>query len=183
MPFDEVAKRVLIVIPAYNEVCILRDSIRRLHDYCSSHLKHIEWTLVIADNGSTDESGYIGRALAHELRSVAYDKRPMPGRGGSLAQVWSLRDADVYLYMDVDLATDICHLPELIQAIILDGYDIAVGSRLMKESSTSRSLLRGLCSHLYSVVPRLFFRHFPSTIANAASRLFPAALKKIFSRS
>lgn len=151
---------IVIVLPIYNEEVILWSHVNTLHAYCTKQFDSCVWTIVIADNGSSDTSEEIGKKLASELPQVIYDKRTTQGRGGALQQAWSLLDADVYIYMDSDLATDLRHLPELIRAIMIDDYDIAVGSRLIKGSSTSRSLFRGLCSHLYSAVPKVFFPTF-----------------------
>jgi hypothetical protein len=54
--------------------------------------------------------------------------------------------------MDVDLSTNLDHIPELLDAIAQDGYDIATGSRLMLESRTTRSLKREIISRIYNVL-------------------------------
>ena len=53
--------------------------------------------------------------------------------------------------MDVDLSTSLEHLGELIGSIADQGYDIAVGSRLMPQSRTTRSLNREIISRIYNV--------------------------------
>jgi hypothetical protein len=52
--------------------------------------------------------------------------------------------------MDVDLSTRLDHLPELLGAIAQEGYDVATGSRLMRESRTTRSLKREIISQVYN---------------------------------
>lgn len=153
--------RICIALPIYNEEVILEPSLRMLHAFCMSVLDDMTWELVIADNGSTDASERIGRRLATELPHVSYDRRALPGRGGALQAVWSARDADIYMYMDSDLATNLCHIRECIGTILSGSYDIAVGSRLIRGSITSRSLVRELCSRIYGIVPRLFFPSLP----------------------
>jgi hypothetical protein len=57
--------------------------------------------------------------------------------------------------MDVDLSTDLEELPKLIRAVAEENYDIAVGSRLMRESRTKRSLIREITSRVYNAVLKL----------------------------
>ena len=61
--------------------------------------------------------------------------------------------------MDVDLSTDLVHLPALVKAIADQKYDIAIGSRLLPESRvTGRSLVREGTSWAYSFLFRIMFR-------------------------
>ena len=63
--------------------------------------------------------------------------------------------------MEVDLSTDLRHLPEIIDAVAGD-YDIAVGSRLSKESQVKRSVRREIISQSYNlIVKTLFLTKFP----------------------
>ena len=60
--------------------------------------------------------------------------------------------------MDVDLSTDLEELPKIVRAITENGYDIAVGSRLLKDSTVKRSLRRDLISRSYNIVLHLLLR-------------------------
>jgi len=57
--------------------------------------------------------------------------------------------------MDVDLSTDLRHVPEVLDAISQGGYDLAVGSRLMRESYTVRSFRREVISRIYNLFLRV----------------------------
>jgi hypothetical protein len=59
--------------------------------------------------------------------------------------------------MDVDLSTDLAAFPHLIQAIA-EGNGIAIGSRLLKDSSVKRSLKRELTSRSYNFIIKSMFR-------------------------
>src|SRR4030065_755027 len=60
-------------------------------------------------------------------------------------------------YLDVDLSTDLKHLPNLINALSR-GYDIAIGSRNKKDSHVyGRNLLRSITSKGYILLIKLFF--------------------------
>ena len=62
---------------------------------------------------------------------------------------------DIVCYLDVDLATDMIHLPVLINAVLEEGYDFATGSRLMPQSKAERSSKRFIASKSYNLIVRL----------------------------
>jgi glycosyltransferase involved in cell wall biosynthesis len=79
------------------------------------------------------------------------------GRGLALREAWLSSDAEVVSYMDVDLSTDINHLPELVAMVAERGCDLAIGSRLAKGSKTDRQLKREITSRGYVALIRLTF--------------------------
>ena len=58
------------------------------------------------------------------------------------------------VYMDVDLATELEFLEPLIEAIV-EGYDMATGSRALPHSRVSRTMKRGKASLMYNRFVRL----------------------------
>ena len=57
-------------------------------------------------------------------------------------------------YIDVDLATDMSHLRELIEAIRTEGYDFSTGSRMMPSSDVKRSAKRSFASKGFNFFTR-----------------------------
>ncbi|MBU1879100.1 MAG: glycosyltransferase, partial [Chloroflexi bacterium] len=125
--------RVDAVVPVYNEQEALVDSVTTLHGYLAEHCPY-DWHIVIADNASTDRTWAIAQELAARYPRVRPFHLDQKGRGRALRQSWTASDADVVSYMDVDLSTDLVAFMPLIDAIVKDGYEIAIGSRLMRES-------------------------------------------------
>lgn len=157
MPGDtERPPRVDIVIPCYNEVSVLRQSVETTLALFDRH-RAFEWRLVIADNGSNDGTGDLARSLDDEYDRVHALVLEIKGRGLALKEAWTRSEADVVGYMDVDLSTDIEHLPRLVEMIVEDGCDVAIGSRLARGSRTKRSLKREITSRGYVMLIRLFF--------------------------
>jgi len=72
------------------------------------------------------------------------------GRGRALKGAWFTSEAEVLSYMDIDLSTDLRHLPELIGTVAEGRADVAVGSRLLPESRTTRGWKRELISRTYN---------------------------------
>ena len=77
------------------------------------------------------------------------------GRGKALNRAIHESKGNIVCYYDVDLATDLQHLPELLGAI-REGADIATGSRLMPGSDTVRTGGREIASRSYNFLVRLF---------------------------
>jgi len=145
-----------VVIPVYNEEHVLARSISTLRQFLEKNLPH-RCTIIIADNASTDKTWEIAEALSHQHADVATIHLDEKGRGRALRNAWLESAADVVSYMDVDLSTDLAAFPKLVQAID-EGYDIAIGSRLLPESAVKRSFKRELTSRIYNLIIKAMFR-------------------------
>ena len=149
---------VSIVLPIYNEQTELRANTLMLHTFLKQHQLPFSWDIVIADNASTDQSGCIGRSLDREYDTISYIYIEEKGRGRAVKFAWQQGKADYFAYMDIDLSTDLRHLPALIQALMA-GYSIAIGSRLLTESNVSkRPLKREILSRCYNMLIKLLFQ-------------------------
>lgn len=141
--------KTLVVLPVYNEEIILENNTLCLFDFLKNNLAD-DWQIVIADNGSIDGTAAIGKTLAtRHPEKISYFFIPEKGRGGALKKAWLDFSTDIYSYMDVDLATDINFFPKLIESV-KGGYDIAIGSRLLNQSETERSLGRDIPSRVFN---------------------------------
>ena len=146
-----------VVIPVYNEEKELAESVRTLSSYCTNHLSDFAWKITIADNASTDNTYKIAMALTKSdphVRAAHLDKK---GRGRAVKYVWQHDTCDVNAYMDVDLSTDLAHLPSLVHALSR-GFDLAIGSRNAWGARVyGRSALRTFTSKMYIFLIKLFF--------------------------
>jgi glycosyltransferase involved in cell wall biosynthesis len=141
-----------IVIPVYNEEHVLARSVETLRAFLRDNLPHT-WRIVVADNASTDGTVRVAQGLAEQhLGEVAVVHLPQKGRGRALRAAWSGSEADVLVYMDVDLSTDLSALPPLVDGIAVEGYDVAIGSRLARGARTTRSLRREVISRVYNLL-------------------------------
>ena len=144
------APTVDVIIPVLNEAHVLESSVQTVTAWLRSHVPY-RWQVVVVDNGSTDGTQEVARRLAERDSQVRFIHLLQRGRGRALRHAWLQSKADVVCYMDVDLSTRLDHLPELVDAIAHDGFDVATGSRLMRESRTTRSAKREFISRLYNV--------------------------------
>ncbi len=171
---------VNVTIPVFNEEKILPSSIATLHTFLTKHCR-FEWEIVIANNASTDTTLEVAKRLSRELTDVRIVHLNQKGRGRALKKVWSESGADILSYMDVDLSSNLYAFPPLIEALISGGFDIGIGSRLLKASTTRRSFKREVISRTYNLLVKSFFFTkfsdaqcgFKSIAKGAAGKLLP----------
>ena len=145
-----------LVIPCYNEAHVIADSVRSTLSFLGEHPEH-EWRIVVADNASTDGTLDAARELeAAHPGLVAALHIPVKGRGLALRNAWLTSDAEVCAYMDVDLSTDLKHLPELIDPLAANEADLSFGTRLDPRSETVRGWRREFTSRAYVFILRWF---------------------------
>lgn len=141
-----------LVIPVYNEERDLAQSVAALRQRLLDDKPGWKWRIVVADNASTDGTLDIARELAERWPGqVGFVHLDQKGRGRALRRAWTESDADIVCYMDVDLSTDLSALAPLVESL-RGGYDVAIGSRLLPESRTTRGLKRDLISRAYNLI-------------------------------
>ncbi len=142
-----------ITLPVYNEEKVLARSVHTLENFLKRNLKH-DYEIVIADNGSTDNTIQVAESLVREYRRLKLLKIKKKGRGRAIKKAWSSSSADILSFMDIDLSTDLRFFPRLIDEI-RKGADLAYGSRLKKGSRTTRSFFREVLSRGYNLLVKL----------------------------
>ena len=172
---------VVVVIPIYNEELELQESILKLKSFLAKNLAEYDWSIIIADNASTDNSKKIALNLAKSDKRITYLHLDLKGRGRAVKKAWSTSSADLLVYMDVDLSTDLKSLPNLLSSLIR-GYDIAIGSRLISKSKViNRPIKREILSRCYNILIKFLFRvkfsdaqcGFKAVTKNVAKKLLP----------
>ncbi|MEK7167478.1 MAG: glycosyltransferase [Patescibacteria group bacterium] len=136
---------ILIAIPCYNEEKVLENNVSLLLSFCKQNLKE-DFRIIIADNDSSDKTKEISRGLENNF--VKYLFIPHQGKGIAIKKAWQSFKADIYCFMDADLAVDLNALPDLISGI-KEGYDVCLGSRSHSLSQVKRSFFRKAFSFVY----------------------------------
>ena len=146
----------------------------------SWHHPH-EYEIIVANNASTDFTLNVAHEIATKNPLVSVIDLREKGRGRAVKYAWSLSQADILSYMDVDLSTDLGAFPALIRPLIQGDYDIAIGSRLLNSKLTNRSLRRETISRAYNLIVKAVFNTkfsdaqcgFKAITRNAAASLLP----------
>lgn len=144
---------ILITLPVYNEEDTLEQSTGKIIELLADKY---DFRILIVDNGSTDATLEKAKELARKYPHVGFIHLDEKGRGRALRTAWSENDADIFCYMDIDLATDLNKFQELMSAFD-EGYDIAIGSRHSEGAQVRRSLRREILSRGYNILLRLVF--------------------------
>jgi glycosyltransferase involved in cell wall biosynthesis len=144
---------VTVILPVYNDRASLEKAIPRSVEVLSHITSSFE--LIVAEDGSSDGSAeYVREQESHDSRILLLHSDERQGRGRALTRAMGSARGEIVCYYDVDLATDMSCLAELIQSI-RDGYDLATGSRLLPQSRVTRSSTREIPSRVFNGMVRV----------------------------
>ncbi len=144
---------VSVVFPAYNEVGFLDAAVEKTTQTLNQFTHSYE--IIIAEDGSTDGTAEHSEELAQKLAYVRHvHGEERLGRGTALKNAFKQCRGEVFVYMDLDLATNLRFLKPLVEAITVEGYDFSTGSRMLPESKVKRTLRRSLSSKSYNFLVR-----------------------------
>lgn len=147
---------LIVTIPVYKDTQFLEQTSEVLEEVTPAVAG--DFTLLIAQDGSS--SSDMVERLRKKYQNIVYiqnDRRL--GRGKALREAWKKVRGDVYVYLDVDLATDLMKLNAYKNLIEQQrGFDLVTGSRYIPSSRTTRPWLRRTASILYNWSVRVLFR-------------------------
>jgi len=144
---------ISVVFPAYNEADALETAVEKVTRALNEFTRSYE--IIIAEDGSTDGTDKVAAMLSERYSFVKHlhgEKRL--GRGTALKNAFKKSNGKTIIYMDVDLATDVGQIKFLVRAIEEEGYDFAIGSRMLSESKVERSRTRQIASKSYNFLVR-----------------------------
>ncbi len=121
-----------IIVPAYNEVARLVQSLAIILDYLNKTFPHAE--LIVVDDGSSDETAALAeRAIENpgsvQARVLTY--KPNRGKGYAVRCGLLASQAPVAIFSDADVSSPITEAPKLIDPIEQGDYDVTFGSRAL----------------------------------------------------
>lgn len=144
-------KKVLIIIPVHNEAKTLETQVGKVINWNKENLKNYDWIFALVDNASTDATK-LGKQLEKKFENFRYYRLNQKGRGFALKWAWIKLNFDYCIYMDIDLATDLKHIGEVLKGLETES-DLVVGSRWLKDSQVeNRNWLRTLMSFGYKTI-------------------------------
>lgn len=116
--------KLSLIVPAYNEQVRIANTLTATLAYLAD--QSYSWELIVADDGSTDNT----RAIAERYASDTMRVLTIPHGGKAVALRAGMKAArgEIVAFTDADLATPIEYLAEFIKAIE-NGADVVIGSR------------------------------------------------------
>jgi dolichyl-phosphate beta-glucosyltransferase len=169
-----------VVIPAFNEEERIGSTLKQVCEYLSR--QSYTWEIVLVDDGSKDQTVAVARTImtGQPLRIVTHERNQ--GKGAAIKHGIVAAQGELRLFSDADLSTPIDELSRLLQPLG-EGYDIAIGSRGLKESRLERrqAWYRELMGRVFNLLVRLLVLGgikdtqcgFKLFTAQAAQALFP----------
>jgi dolichyl-phosphate beta-glucosyltransferase len=131
-----------IVIPAYNESKRIVCTIAAIAAHVAP--RHTNWELVIANDGSRDDTvAKVERLGLANLRVLRAERNG--GKGSAVARGIHAARGRIVLFADADNSTPIDAIGDLLDSITL-GADVAVGSRALARDKADRSSIRKVLS-------------------------------------
>jgi len=149
--------KLSVIVPAYNEADTLKKTIPELHSYLKS-LK-MTFELIVADDGSTDDTRMTVSALAKKHKNIIYTGyHANKGKGATLTNAFKKAKGDYQLFIDADLTIEKSLIAILLRA--LANNDIAIASKHTRGAKVAYPLGRKIASSGFSKFARMLF-HVP----------------------
>lgn len=147
-------------VPVYNEDEIFSASADRIWNFLHSSFSNQDWYLVFIVNGSSENFINLVKTFTDKNRPQAVcfivEKS---GKGGAIKNYFNASEADILVYMDIDLAVDLHNLPSLLQPLLNYQADLCFGSRMLPDSVKVRSWSREISSKVYLWLSRYLLKH------------------------
>lgn len=119
---------ISIVIPTYNEEKRgIKKNLGVVVDFLESG--GYDYELIVADDGSTDNTVAVAEEFARGKERVRILKLPHRGKGATVRDGMLAAGGKYLLFSDADLATPIDELKRLLNWVKEQGFDIAIASR------------------------------------------------------
>ncbi len=148
---------ISVVIPAFDESERIARTLRETDAAMAAFGSPYE--IVLVDDGSGDDTlaraQEAASALAH-VRLVHMERNA--GKGWALVRGAQLAHGDLVMFMDADLDVHPRQLAILHRALVEDGADVVIGSKLHPESQIAYPPRRRVLSLGYYVLVRTLFR-------------------------
>jgi glycosyltransferase involved in cell wall biosynthesis len=143
-----------VVVPAYNEVASIADTLARLRAALDATGR--AWEIVVVDNASSDgTAGLVPAGVGVRLLRNDVNR----GKGFSVRRGMLAAEGELRLHCDADCAPSLASLPAMLAALD-EGADVVVGSRLAPGARVARRqpLRRRIAGRTFVEISRLALR-------------------------
>jgi len=140
---DKKERKILIIIPAYNEADNIVHVVRHMME------KAPQYDYLVVNDGSTDETLMLCRRENFQYIDLPINM----GIGGAVqaGYVYARKNGyDIAVQMDGDGQHDIDYLEKLLEPIVMNEADVTIGSRFLKKEGFQSSMSRRLGINILS---------------------------------
>lgn len=126
-------KKILLIIPAYNEAEGIVDVVRRVNQYIEKTAYNLDY--IVINDGSTDNEEEI--LQKNKINHVELVQNLGIGGAVQTGYMYAMQNGyDIAVQFDGDGQHDIESLPSLVDPILKDVADFTVGSRFAQDSES-----------------------------------------------
>jgi dolichyl-phosphate beta-glucosyltransferase len=126
-----------VIIPAYNEAERVQPAIIGIARWLRERAAAFE--IIVVDDGSVDQTAQVVEQLAVDEPCLRLLRLPAnQGKGAAVRAGMMAAGGRYVLFTDADQSTSIDQLPRVLGPLVLGRFDIAMGSRALRESSIVR---------------------------------------------
>lgn len=118
---------IVVLLPSYNEAMTIADVVNEFRHSLP------EAQIYVFDNNSTDGTS----ERARQAGAVVQEERQQ-GKGNVVRRMFADVDADIYVLADADLTYDISRIPEFIDTLLEQRFDMLIGARRPEEGAAFR---------------------------------------------
>lgn len=143
-----------IVIPLYNEEEILSNQIEKLTSNINSLKLNLIYEIILVENGSRDQTYAVAQKLADSEKNIKLVKIKQPSYGQAFKEGIKNAKYDTVIQFDIDFwEIDFLHMA----LVLLDRYDIIIGSKNLSVSHDKRPFLRRMLSRFIELATNYVF--------------------------
>ena len=141
-----------VVIPVYNEAAIVSSAAVELCEALDR--RHLDYELLFAENGSTDETPQILERLCASNPRVRWLHTPAPNYGEALKRGILQSRGEVVICDEIDLC-DLVFYDAALPMLAAQDVDMVIGSKAAKGASDRRPLLRRVATRVHNKLLRI----------------------------
>jgi len=138
-------KKVIIIIPAYNEEKTIGTVIRNI-----LKLNGFNKDIVVIDDGSEDRTAL----RAKEAGAIVVTHNENLGLGPTFRTGLKAaleRNADIIVNIDADGQYDANHIPKLIDTLLKENMDLIIGNRFLDDKELGHNLIKRVGNKIVSI--------------------------------
>lgn len=156
-----------VVIPAYNEEAIIKESVIALNDFLKTIVADYE--IIVVDDGSTDDTFSQLSGLQKNIKELKIIKGAMNrGLGFALRSGFIEATKDLVLYTDADMPINYKQIGRAMELLEKKSADVIMGIR---QAEGNESAIRILFSAVYNWIIKQIY-HIKIKDVNFAFKLF-----------